>query len=115
MVCPDPKTPPRGYGPVRVVRPFPCENAPMPAWLIIVIIAAGLACSAYALHRLALWAESRGWLYYRQKARFRGSSIGLIEEIYNPAAEHVFEERSGERARGDTAERGSGDPPPDEV
>lgn len=85
----------------------------MPTWLVIVsvavIVAAVLAVGA---HRAALWAESRGWIYYRQKPRFRGSSLGLLEEIYNPAAEHVFEEQSGDRARGDVAESGDGENPP---
>ncbi len=75
-------------------------------WLIA---AALLPALAYGLHRLALWADGRGYVYYRTKPKFKGSSLGLIEGIYNPAVEHVVEERAGERARG--AQDESGDKP----
>jgi hypothetical protein len=65
------------------------------------IVAAG-----YVLHRMALWADKRGLVYYRTKPKFRGSSLGLIESVYNPAMEHVVEERGGERARGSQDESG---------
>jgi hypothetical protein len=75
-------------------------------WLIwaVVLVAVG-----YGLHRLALWADRRGWLFYKTKAKFKGSSLGLIEGVYNPSVEHVVEERAGERARGSQDE--SGDKP----
>ncbi len=65
----------------------------------------------YAIHRLALWADSNGWIYYKTKPKFRGSSLGLIEAVYNPAIEHVVEERGGERARGSQDDSGDDDPP----
>ena len=74
------------------------------------IIAAGvLLALGYGLHRLALWADGRGYIYYKTKPKFKGSSLGLIEGIYNPSVEHVVEERAGERARGSQDE--SGDKP----
>lgn len=75
-------------------------------WLLIAAI---LALVLYGTHRLALWADRKGWIYYKTKPRFRGSSLGLIESVYNPAMEHVVEERGGERARGSQDE--SGDDP----
>ena len=71
--------------------------------------AAVFALLLYGLHRLALWADRRGWVYYRTKPKFKGSSLGLLESVYNPAMEHVIEERGGERARGSQDE--SGDKP----
>jgi hypothetical protein len=76
-----------------------------------VLVAVGLVALGYGLHRAALWADGRGWIYYKTKPRFRGSSLGLIESVYNPAMEHVVEERGGERARGSQYE--SGDKPGD--
>jgi hypothetical protein len=56
------------------------------------------------------WAADRGWVYNRHNPRPRGGgSLGLLEEIYNPAIHHVIEERSSERARGSQDE--SGDKP----
>lgn len=77
-------------------------------WVIAVLV---LIAIGYGLHRVALWADSRGWIYYKTKPKFRGSSLGLLESVYNPAMEHVVEERGGERARGSQDE--SGDEPND--
>lgn len=75
----------------------------------VLLVAAGvLALLAYVAHRAALWAESRGWIYYRQRPRFRGSSLGYLEEIYNPAMHHVMEERDSEHAIGSQEESGDG-------
>jgi hypothetical protein len=66
--------------------------------------------AVYGLHRLALWAEARGFVYYRRR---RGSSGALgnalleVQAVFEPAQRHVVEERV--RQRSDAAE--SGDPP----
>lgn len=72
-------------------------------WAVALI---GLVVLGYGVHRLALWADDRGWIYYKTKPRFKGSSLGLIEGIYNSAVEHVIEEKTGERARGSQDESG---------
>ena len=74
-------------------------------WLIV--MAAGCAL-VYGLHRAALWAEERGWIYYRNR---RGPApwLGSLEAIYNPEVEHVIEETSAEKIRADQDD--SGDPP----
>ncbi|HEX5631169.1 MAG TPA: hypothetical protein VFY15_05880 [Acidimicrobiia bacterium] len=57
-------------------------------------------------------AGERGWVYNRYNPRTRGmGSLGLLETIYQPSMEHVIEERSAEKARGDQAK--SGDPDAD--
>jgi len=79
------------------------------------LVAAGvIVLLGYGIHRLAMWAESRGWIYYKRRPRFRGSTLGYLEEIYNPAMHHVMEERDNERAVGDQAESG-GDPEDDAI
>ena len=79
-----------------------------------VIAAALVLALGYGLHRLALWADGRGYIYYKTKPKFKGSSLGLIEGIYNPSVEHVVEERSSERARGSQDESGGKPGPEDE-
>ena len=75
-------------------------------WLLLGV---AIVAVLYGLHRLAVWADRNGWIYYKTKPKFRGSSLGLIESVYNPAMEHVVEERGGERARGSQDESGSPD------
>ena len=71
-----------------------------------IVIAAGL----YSLHRLALWAEQRGWIYYR---RSHGSSGTLgnamleVQAMIEPSKRHILEERVKESAEAQK----SGDPP----
>ena len=77
-----------------------------PALLGLTVIAA-----LYATHRLALWAEARGALYYRRR---RGSSGALgnafleVHSLVEPSRWHVLEQRV-------EARRGAPDPadPPD--
>ena len=70
----------------------------------------GIALAMYALHRLALWMESRGWIYYRKHKRGSaaiGNALLEIQSFYRPSVEHVIEERQEEQREEDE----SGDPP----
>ena len=72
--------------------------------------AVAMAALGYGVHRAALWAEDRGWIYYRTVKRRPAPWLGTLEAIYKPEIEHVIEEASGESARADRAESRSGDP-----
>ncbi len=76
--------------------------------LTLGVVAAIVVAVLFGLHRLALWAERRGWLYYRNSSRPRGAGLGLLAPIYNPAVEHVVEERTSARARRDETDHESG-------
>ena len=64
----------------------------------------------YGLHRLCLWAEQRGWIYYRKK---RGSSGTLssavlgVHSLLEPSKRYIVEETSRHQEEEDQ----SGDPP----
>jgi hypothetical protein len=75
------------------------------AWKIAVAVCV-IGAVLYALHRLALWAEARGWIYYRAEDRPRGAGLNFLAAIYQPEMEHVIEETTSFRARGDQAETG---------
>ncbi len=79
-------------------------------WLLWV----GLAMAApYGLHRLALWAEGRGWIYYRTHRMPVGSAgMAMLEitSLLDPAAEYVVEELRDARARAEQDESGEGSP-----
>ncbi|HPT25120.1 MAG TPA: hypothetical protein PLZ95_01800 [Bryobacteraceae bacterium] len=73
-------------------------------WLIVIVV--GL----YALHRLALWMESRGWIYYMKSGGHStraGSAMLEIQQLLEPSKRHVIEIRQEQREEEDSA----GDPP----
>ena len=80
-------------------------------WLLWVGLAlAGL----YGWHRLALWAESRGWIYYRTNHAPPGAAgLAMMEvtSILQPQVEYVVEEVRSEQAQAATDESGEGAPP----
>ncbi len=78
-------------------------------WLVVVILAVALlGIVAVSGHLLLTWMERRGWIYYRNPDRPRPSTLGLLEEIYQPSIEHVVDEMTSEAIEADQAV--SGDP-----
>jgi hypothetical protein len=66
--------------------------------VIIVGVFAGLALLIYGAHRFLLYAEQRGWVYYKHKRAPAGSgALAFMElmKIYRPEIEHVIEEERG--------------------
>ena len=65
-------------------------------------IVAGLALLLYGAHRFLLYAEQRGWVYYKHKRAPAGSGVLAFMElmsIYKPEIEHVIEEQRGGELR----------------
>lgn len=61
----------------------------------------------FGLHRLALWAENRGWIYYKTKRGPLGSyGMALIQATtpFAPEIEHVIEEQQSEDLRAEIRE-----------
>lgn len=80
----------------------------MKGWLV----AAAVLLLVYGAHRLASWAESRGFIHYRKR---RGSSGTLgsafleLQTMIEPSKKIVLEERRRE-VRGEDDEGGPKDP-----
>lgn len=73
-------------------------------------LAIAIGCVAlYAAHRLMLWMERKGWVYYWHKrgSGNLGNVLLPVQAIYQPEVNYVIEER----ARDDAEEDESGDPP----
>ncbi len=71
-------------------------------WLIVVAIVIGL----YGLHRLALWMETKGWIFYmhtKASPNTLGNAVLGVQQILQPGAEHVLEVRQGKRVQRDDA------------
>ena len=64
----------------------------------------------YCLHRIALVAERRGWIYYRKK-RGGGAAMGNalleVQAIIEPSQRYVLEER----VKDDSEAQDAGEPP----
>jgi hypothetical protein len=73
-------------------------------WLLLA--AAGL----YGLHRLALWMEGRGWIFYRKQASStaRGAAFLEVQKLFEPNRQHVVDAKLQQRVERDDA----GGPPP---
>ncbi len=78
------------------------------------------AIALYGLHRLFLWMEKQGWIYYLRKSR-QGSSVGSLLELQKalePKMEHVIELKDRRESRGTLRKTNEGDglekngPPP---
>lgn len=79
---------------------------------VVVVFVLFLAVVTWALN--SRWAGERDLVYNRYNPRRRGGgTLGLLEAIYQPAIEHVIEERSSERARGSRDESGEKPDPGD--
>jgi len=64
----------------------------------------------YGLHRLALWAEDRGWIYYkRRKATTSalGSAFLEVQSLLEPEKQQLAEVQKAERVEEDD----QGEPP----
>lgn len=70
--------------------------------LVIIVLVIALV---YGLHRLALFAEYRGWIYYRTRPP-RMRTLGLLEELADPSVEYRVEEQASEAIRADDEDSG---------
>jgi hypothetical protein len=76
-------------------------------WTAVTIV--GIALGLWGLHRLATWAEGRGWIYYRNPPRGSVSyGVSRVDAILRPEVEHVIELRDEERIVADVDESGEG-------
>ena len=75
----------------------------------LALVAAALAAVLYGLHRLAVWAERRGWIYYRERkgGGALGNALLEVHALLEPSRRRVIEVRRRDEEENDA----SGDPP----
>jgi hypothetical protein len=68
-------------------------------WLIGVAAVLGLAGGLYGLHRLALWLEDRGWLFYLRKKPSTSPAGCWVaaHQFLEPGVEHVLQLKAEKR------------------
>lgn len=72
----------------------------------VVLWGVALVVGLFGLHRLALWMESRGWIFYvktRASSGALGSAFLEIQSIAQPERKYVLETRLDQRAERDDA------------
>ena len=74
-------------------------------WWIIGSVAA-LFALAVVFDQIALWAERRGWIYWRRSKRRPSGSLGYLETIFQPSITHVIEEETRERTEAEQDQSG---------
>lgn len=68
---------------------------------LLVAAVAAIAALA-AVDQLFLWMERRGRLYWRRRKRDpRGALLGPIDNVFNPAHEHVTQQQETEKRLAD--------------
>ena len=70
----------------------------------------GVVVTLFMIDRLALWAEERGWIYWRRKKAQTGAMSSMLMEmnvITNPSAQHVIDAKDAKKLE----ERENDDPP----
>jgi len=77
--------------------------------IVILGIVVTLALAGLAVHFLLTWMNRKGWVWYRNPTRPPPTSLGLIEEIYQPSVEHVIEHGIEDETVADQNESGEGD------
>ena len=68
----------------------------------LVVTAVAAIAALAAVDQLFLWMERRGWIYWRRrKPDPRGAVLGPIDNVFNPAHEHVVEQQETEERLAD--------------
>lgn len=73
----------------------------MHVWQVVlgILIAIGGLVALYGLHRLGLWMEQRGWIYYWHKQSEVGaaSCFSELQRVIEPQSRHVIQIKDEKR------------------
>jgi hypothetical protein len=78
-------------------------------WALVIALGAG---AIYGLHRLALWMEDRGYIYYLNK-KPKSSPLGSLiafQRAIEPRAHHLVQADQVNQEVGEEGASGQGDP-----
>ena len=68
--------------------------------LLVAVLAVVAALAA--VDQLFLWMERLGWIYWRRRRPDpRGAVLGPIDNVFNPAHEHVVEQQETQKRLAD--------------
>jgi hypothetical protein len=77
------------------------------------LILVGGGAALYGLHRLCLWLEERGWLYYKHKqpSSSPAGCLVALQQALDPQTKHVLQIKEEKRYHAEEEAPGEGDPP----
>jgi hypothetical protein len=77
------------------------------SWLIGALAVLGIVAALYGLHRLCLWLEERGLLYYRRKKPDSSPASCLVafQQVIEPGVKHVVEIKQNKPKKSQRASR----------
>lgn len=70
-------------------------------WAAIIL---GISLALFVLHKVLLWMESRGWIYYHKKKGSPGTAANAwleLQSMLKPSIKHVLEIKREEREEDD--------------
>ena len=73
-------------------------------WLKWSLIIIGVFLALFVLHKLLLWMEDRGWIYYHKKKASPGTAANAwleLQSMMEPGKKHVLEIKSEEHKEDD--------------
>ncbi len=71
----------------------------------------GALIGLYGLHRLCLWLEERGLLFYlRKKPDGAAACFTALQKVIEPQSQHVLHVKEEKRRHGEDEAPGAGDP-----
>jgi hypothetical protein len=79
----------------------------VPLWIILPGAPLALCGLLFVIDRIGLWAERKGWIYWRKaRPKTMGRAVlGTMQEFVEPEVRHVIEAREQDRATIDVTER----------
>jgi hypothetical protein len=77
-------------------------------WSLIIV---GGPLALYGLHRLCLWLEDRGWLYYKHKkpSSSPASCFVALQQVLEPPIHHVLQVKEEKRCHAEQEAPGQGE------
>ncbi len=79
------------------------------------LVVAGGAAAVYGFHRLCLWMERRGWIYYLRRkpgGTAAAGSLVALQQAIEPQVRHVLHVKDEKRQHAERDAPGADDPEP---
>jgi hypothetical protein len=79
----------------------------VPIWVILVAAPLGLCGFLFIIDRFGVWAERRGWIYWRKaRPKVMGRAVlGAMQEFVEPEFRYVIEAKEQDRVTIDVVDR----------
>lgn len=76
------------------------------------LVIPAILVALYGLHRLAVWMEGRGWIYYKKSGSSSTATNAFLSfhQLFEPGKKYVLEERVHEADRIDYLQSAAPDP-----